>query len=142
MSLVKYCRRDGIKTIVYLDDDFGLALSKIDCACNAKRVKADLIAAGFVPNKDNCEWEPSQEMVWLRFHWDLKCGKLCLFLKRRSKIQDLIQIKPRVKIRVLARFCGKIISLKPALGNVTQIMTRNCFAVINQRSDWDIYISI
>ena len=57
-------------------------------------------------------------------------------------IQDLIQIKPRVKIRVLARFCGKIIALKPALGNFTQIMTRNCFAVINQRSDWDQYINL
>lgn len=53
-------------------------------------------------------------------------------------IQDLIHIKPRVKIRVLARFCGKII----ALGNVTQIMTRNCFAVINQRSDLDQYINL
>jgi hypothetical protein len=79
-------------------------------------------------------------MVWLGFHWDLKCGKLSVPKKKVEEIlkciQDLIQIKPRVKIRVLARFCGKIIALKPALGNVTQIMTRNCFALINQRSDF------
>jgi hypothetical protein len=85
-------------------------------------------------------------MVWLGFHWDLKCGKLSVPKKKVEEIlkciQDLIQIKPRMKIRVLARFCGKIIALKPALGNVTQIMTRNCFAVINQRSDWDQYINL
>jgi len=127
-SLVKYWHRDGIKAIVYLDDGFGLAPTKTDCACNAKRVKADLIAAGFVPNKDKCEWEPSQEMVWLGFHLNLKCGKLSVPKKKVKEIlkfiQDLIQIKPGVKIRVLARFCGKIIALKPALGNVTQIMTK------------------
>ena len=67
-------------------------------------------------------------MVWLGFHWDLKCGKFSVPKKKVEEIlkfiQDLIQIKPRGKIRVLARFCGKIIALKPALGNVTQIMTK------------------
>jgi hypothetical protein len=76
-----------------------------------KRVKVDLIAAGFIPSKDKCEWEPSQEMVWLGFHWDLKCGKLSVPKNKVEEIlkciQDLIQIKSRVKIRVLARFCCK-----------------------------------
>lgn len=75
-SLVKYWRRDGIKAIVYLDDGFGLAPTKTDCACNAKRVKVDLIAAGFVPNKDKCEWGPSQEMVWLGFQLEFEMWKI------------------------------------------------------------------
>jgi hypothetical protein len=57
-------------------DGFGLAPTKTDCACNAKRVKVDLIAAGFVHNKDKCEWGPSQEMAWLGFQLEFEMWKI------------------------------------------------------------------
>ena len=48
----------------------------------------------------------------------------------------------KVKIRFLAKLCGKIISFSPAIGNVTQIMTRCAFSVINLRQDWDQYVDL
>ncbi|XP_052089575.1 uncharacterized protein LOC127726267 [Mytilus californianus] len=48
----------------------------------------------------------------------------------------------KVKIRLLAKLCGKIISFSPAIGNVTQIMTRCTFSVINLKQDWDQYVDL
>ncbi|VDI62905.1 Hypothetical predicted protein [Mytilus galloprovincialis] len=143
--LVKNWRKDGIKVVVYLDDGFGVAETSDICTLHSQKVKTDLINSGFVPNKDKCKWNPSQDLNWLGFHWDLKLGKLSVPDKKLSDIVqlcNLLQTGSRVKIRDLAGFCGKIISLKPAIGNVTQIMTRNIFSVINQREHWDQFVNI
>ena len=144
--LVKKWRKEGIKVVVYLDDGFGVSDNTETCILHSERVRSDLIASGFVPNKDKCNWTPSQDINWLGFHWDLKAGKLSVPSRKLDDIDQLlsylIQAGSRVKIRDLARFCGKVISLKPAVGTVTQIMTRNIFSVINNRTHWDQYVNI
>ena len=41
------------------------------------------------------------------------------------------------QVRKLASVCGKIISLGNCVGNVTRLMTRNTFLVINSTADWN-----
>ncbi|VDI51364.1 Hypothetical predicted protein [Mytilus galloprovincialis] len=144
--LVKHWRKDGIKITVYLDDGLALAEEEQVCAQQAIRVKHDLILSGFVPNKDKCIWRPVQNLVWLGFIWDLK---LCLFQLLPEKVANLVDLagvileQPhKVKIRLLAKFCGKIISFTPVIGNVTQIMTRCIFSVINSRDEWDQFVDL
>ncbi|CAC5397189.1 unnamed protein product [Mytilus coruscus] len=48
----------------------------------------------------------------------------------------------KVKVTLLAKAAGKIISFSPALGHITQIMSRGLFTVINLRQDWDQSINI
>ena len=139
--LVAHWRKDGIKITVYLDDGLGLAENETVCQEQALKVKEDLLSSGFVPNKDKCVWTPVQSLIWLGFQWDLKS---CLLKLPLSKIEDFIDLiytilstANKLKIRLLARFCGKIISFSPAIGNVTQIMTRSTFSVINLKDDWD-----
>ncbi|CAG2215762.1 unnamed protein product [Mytilus edulis] len=62
------------------------------------------------------------------------------FIRTSAHIRTLYSY--RVKVRQLAKICGKLIALTPAVGNVTQIMTRNIFSVINIRDYWDQYVNI
>ena len=61
-QLVKHWRNNGIKMAVYLDDGFGVSNDLEVCRQQAFAVKADLVASGFVPNKDKCVWQPSQSV--------------------------------------------------------------------------------
>jgi predicted fused transcriptional regulator/phosphomethylpyrimidine kinase len=47
-----------------------------------------------------------------------------------------------VKVRTLAKVCGKIIAMSPELGYVTQVMTRCIFSVLNLKDDWNQIINI
>ena len=144
--LVAHWRRDGIKITVYIDDGLGLAENKQICFEHALRVKNDLIASGFVPNKDKCNWSPEQILTWLGFVWDLKECRLKIPTCKVKDFIDLIELilssVNKVQIRLLAKFSGKIISFSPGIGNVTQIMTRCIFSLINLREDWDQYVNL
>ncbi len=132
--LVKNWRLKGIKTVVYLDDGFGTEETYQVCKKNADIVKADLISAGFVPNKDKCKWEPSREVEWLGFTWDLNCCVLKIPDRKKVELLELIKVIlskcTKVKVRLLAKLAGKVISFTPALGDITQIMTRGIFAYL------------
>ncbi|CAG2235115.1 unnamed protein product [Mytilus edulis] len=145
-QLVKHWRKSSIKVAVYLDDGFGVEVSYELCVKHARRIKADLIASGFVPNKDKCVWLPSQHVEWLGFSWNLISCKLQIPQRKIDDILNLVAFilnsSYRVKVRQLAKICGKLIALTPAVGNVTQIMTRNIFSVINIRDYWDQYVNI
>ncbi|CAC5379675.1 unnamed protein product [Mytilus coruscus] len=99
---------------------------------NASKFILDLIENGYKIPLIN---EP--ESVLLRNNKDF-VEKAVQELIDASLIKELL----KVKIRLLAKLCGKIISFSPAIGNVTQIMTRCTFSVINLKQDWDQYVDL
>jgi hypothetical protein len=115
-----------------LDDGFCVAEDQGMCSKHSDIVKKDMILSGLVPNKDKCVWSPSQQLEWLEFRWDLK---QCLLSVPDGKLSDLYEMiilvlenSTAVKVRrTLAKVCGKIIAMSPALGYVTQVMTRCIF---------------
>ena len=70
--LVKYCRQQSIKIVLYLDDGFGISDNYLSCTQQATQVKHDIITSGLVPNKDKSIWIPSQSVEWLGFAWNLR----------------------------------------------------------------------
>ena len=48
----------------------------------------------------------------------------------------------RVRARTLAKVSGKIIAMTPAVGFITQIMTRCMFSALNQKLDWNNNLNI
>ena len=42
-----------------------------------------------------------------------------------------------ISARGLASITGQIISMSCAVGNITRLLTRNCYAAIEQRTSWD-----
>ena len=144
--LVKHWRKKGIKVVVYLDDGFGLADNKNTCKMHSDLVKSDLIASGFIPNRDKCHWTPTQKLEWLGFIWNLDICKLNIPDRKKNDLIELVNIilnsSCKVKVRLLAKAAGKIIAFTPALGHITQIMSRGLFEVINLRQDWNQSINI
>ena len=132
--------------VLYLDDGFCVAEDQGMCSKHSDIVKKDIILSGLVPNKDKCVWSPSQQLEWLGFRWDLK---QCLLSVPDRKLSDLYEMiipllenSTAVKVRTLAKVCGKIIAMSPALGYVTQVMTKCIFSVLNLKDDWNQIINI
>ena len=48
----------------------------------------------------------------------------------------------RVRARTFAKVSGKIIAMTPAVGFITQIMTRCMFSALNQKLDWNNNLNI
>ena len=57
-------------------------------------------------------------------------------LKLKSSIDSCLQDN-FISARSLASITGQIISLSCAVGNTTRLLTRNCYAAIEQRTSWD-----
>ena len=143
--LVKHWRRRGIRIVAYLDDGWSHDKTQKGCKQNSDRIKGDLEAAGFVVNKEKSIWEPTQCIEWLGLIWDTKTGTLSIPDRRiESALFSIENVQKHAKTtaRKLAQITGKIISMSPVLGNVTRIMTRESYAIIEQRSGWDTWITI
>lgn len=140
--LVKFWREKGIFMVLYLDDGWGIAPTFDDCSRISQQVKEDLLRAGLVPNSEKSVWEPTQSIVWLGLNWDTQFGVLKVIPRRISSIikciQEIIRGLPRCTARKLARFVGKVISLKAVVGNLVQLKTRFSSMMICEKcSHWD-----
>ena len=70
--------------------------------------------------------------------WTLKWDRF-LFLKNvlsKLSIDSCLQDN-FISARGLASITGQIISMSCAVGNITRLLTRNCYAAIEQRTPWD-----
>jgi len=137
--LVKYWRGRGLKAIVYLDD--GIIAVKGEAEAKAERmaVKRDLELAGLVINVEKCAWEPSHQMEWLGFCIDLTLGEFSVPAQKISALKaKLLEIRQErtLPVKKLASLVGKIISMSPALGAVTRLMTRSLYTILNSRTAW------
>ena len=74
--LVKHWRSQGIFIVLYLDDGWCRAETESKCLEHAIMVKADLLAAGFVPNKNKYVWLPTPKLDWLGLTWDANVGTI------------------------------------------------------------------
>jgi len=69
--------------------------------------------------------------------------KLSNFLYLRKKISALKKLlssfilRQRGSAREISRVAGMIISMKPAIGSISQILTRHLFFFINEKPTWD-----
>jgi hypothetical protein len=144
--LVAHWCRNSIQVVLYLDDGFGVAEDQGMCSKHSDIVTKDTILSGLVPNKDKCVWSPSQQLDRLGFRWDLKQCLLPVPDRRLSDLYELIILvlenSTAVKVRTLAKVCGKIIAMSPELSYVTQVMTRCIFSVLNLKDDWKQIINI
>ena len=113
--LVKHWRSKAIRIVVYLDDRLG-ASSTFDAATKQPlSVRADLVASGFVPNCDKCQWSPTQQLAWLGLDWDLLNQVLKIPERRVTRLLTEIEAlanhttcKTIITARKLASIAGLI----------------------------------
>lgn len=139
--LVKHWRSKGFFMVIYIDDGWCRASSESDCIRVANIVKKDLVESGFVPNVEKSHWTPTQLVQWLGMNWNAHTGSIHIIQRR---IHDLLECVekfqnslPWVTPRKVAALTGKIISMMPVMGSITQLKTRFLYQEILQREIWD-----
>ena len=72
-----------IRCVLYINDGIMMTQGREEANMESKVVRESLEAAGLVVNEEKSCWEPSQEVVWLGFIWDM--DKLqAIFVSRRK----------------------------------------------------------
>lgn len=145
--LVKKWRGEGKSIILFLDDGLGAAqpfnLAKI---CSLQ-IHADLLKFGLLPNEEKCVWEPCQSIVWLGTVINTANSSIAATDKRieslASDLDDLLRDSHvAVHVKRVATVAGKIISLSNCIGNVTRLMSRNLYSLINSASTWFDFVKL
>ena len=111
-------------------------------------VHADVLKSGFIPNEEKSIWDPAQNIIW---PGTVINTSECLMSATDSRIQSLtedllflLESKDSLfQVRKLASVCGKIFSaLGNGIGNITRLMTRDTFAVVNSVTNWNSLASL
>ena len=105
----------------------------------SKQVERDLEQAGFIVNIEKSVWEPSQRVEWLGFNIDLALGKFSVPTSKIEMLKENLAKAMHARLlpaKQLASLIGKIMSMSPALGSVTRLMTRSLYAALDSRIGW------
>lgn len=134
--LVRKWRSEGKGIVVYLDDGLGSAADHNNAKIASLPVHADLYRSAFLANESKCVWEPAQVISWLGSVINTTTSRISATDERIMSLQDVLNSilsvsSVGIPVRKLASVWGKIISLTNCVGNVSRLMTRNLFAVIN-----------
>ena len=132
---------------MFLDDGLRATADRNKAKIASLQVHADLLKSGFLPNEAKCCWEPAQSITWLGTVLNTSTSKISATVKRINSLHHdlasiLAALPPRHPVRKLASVCGKIISLGNCVGNVSRLMTRNLFAVINSTPTWNACVHL
>ena len=145
--LVKYWRSQGKSLAIFLDDGIGAARTYISRKIFSLQTYADLLKFGFLPNESKCVWDPVQEITWLGVSINTSEAKLRLTAQRVDSTLTDIDItfahkNKKQHVKRFASICGKIISCGSCVGNLTKLMTRRLYALINSAPNWNSKLSI
>ena len=145
--LVKKWRGEGKSIILYLDDGLGAAQPFNSAKICSLQIHADLLKFGLLPNEEKCIWEPCQSIVWLGTVIDTANSTIAATDKRiESLLCDLNDILRdlhfSVHVKRISTIAGKIISLSNCIGNVTRLMSKNLYSLINSTSTWCDYVQL
>ena len=142
--LVKKWRCEG-KAIVFLDDGLGAGATFNLAKIASLQVHSDLLKFGFLPNEDKCRWNPCQTLTWLGSVLNMRNSSISATDKRIQSLEfdiENLTLRPHdlVHVKQIARIAGKIISLGNCIGNVTRLMSRNLYVVINSSRSWNDHV--
>ena len=126
-----------------MDDGLG-ASSTFDAAIKQSlSVGADLVASGFVPNCDKCQWSPTQQLICLGLDWDLLNEVLKIPARRVTRLlteiealADHTKCKATITARKLASVAGLIMTNSLVFGNICKLMTKAMYRQIESRQLW------
>jgi hypothetical protein len=146
--LIKLWRSQGKTIALFLDDGLGADRSYLLAKIFSLKVHADLFRFGFLPNETKCFWDPTQEMTWLGVRINTFDFTFRVTSKRvqHSIMSDTALILAhkgdKQPVKRLASLCGKVISCGYCIGNLSKLMTRNIYALINSAPNWSSYITL
>ena len=132
-QLIRFWRGHGHRVLLYLDDGIGGHFSKTSATHLSIKVRQDIIACGFTLNDEKSVWEPTQIITFLGVILNLVTGTIHIPERRLAKLKGALAtcLNTRfVSARELASITGQIIAMSCAVGNLTRLLTRNCYSAI------------
>ena len=145
--LVKEWRSEEKSIVVCSDNGLGAAADMNKAKIASLQVHADLLKSGFLPNEAKCIWDPTQVITWLGAVLNTSTSEMSATCKWITSFQEDLAALLAISfschpIRKLASVCGKIISVGSCVGDVSRLISRNVFAVINTALTWNSYIRL
>jgi len=149
--VVKHCRTNGHRVIMFLDDGIGGQAMYDRAVRSSKFVRDNLLELGFLLANDKCNWMPVRISTWLGHVLNFEQNKLFIaearIIRLRAAIDSLLlQLQKDgsdlVPVRYLASVTGQIISLQSVLGKVVCRMTRHLHKCIDSRNGWNCLVEV
>jgi len=131
--MIKRWRSLGIRSVLYLDDGIagGSSINYVERVRNL--ILKDLASLGLTVNLKKSHLVPTQFDKWLGFCIDTKKME---FSVPEEKLNILLQFisqlleRGTANAKDLAKVTGHIISMSPAIGPLTRLMTRQAYKFI------------
>jgi hypothetical protein len=146
-ELVMHWRRRGISVLPYLDDFLFPATGQSTCRRVAAEVEADFYKGGLIINVPKSQRVPTQRLRHLGFDVDLAEGLFRIpedrWQQLLSTVNSILSARGgRVQARKLEVMVGQVISMRLAWGPVTQLYTRNLYALINSICSLNCWLTV
>ena len=126
--IVAALRREGIRGLLYIDDNLTAAQSKEKCLEAERRTYEVFQECGWVFKPSKRSGEPAQTCKFLGLIID---SRDLTFNIPDSKVQDIkaliaeIRARKRVKVKLVARLVGKLQAVRLATGPIVAVLTRS-----------------
>lgn len=140
-EVMSYLRKQGYKSVVYLDDILCIGDTRVQCLNNVHATLTILECLGFVVNYDKSSLTPSQVCTFLGFVYDTQHFSISLPQEKRQNIAQMIQKfskLPKCTIREFAQLIGVLIAACPAARYgflYTKILERHKFLALQRHND-------
>lgn len=140
-EVMSYLRKQGHKSVIYLDDILCIGDTKVECEKNVCATLSLLQCLGFVVNFEKSVLSPSKMCTFLGFLYDTQHFSISLPKEKRENIAQMIQKfskLPRCTIREFSQLIGVLISACPAVRYgflYTKILERQKFLALQQHQD-------
>ena len=136
-------RREGIKGLIYIDDNLTVAESKERCLEAERRVYEVFSDCGWVFKLSKRSGEPAQTCKFLGLIID---SRDLTFNIPESKVQDIksliaeVRARSRVKVKLVARLVGKLQAVRLATGPIVAVLTRSLYVAVAAAKTWKSWI--
>jgi hypothetical protein len=147
--LVSHWRRLGAFVVMFYDDGMAVSDNLNFLAKLSLQMQCDLLRAGLVPGVQKCIWKPVPEIDWngLIDFWK---GTMSVQKQRVTKVLESVNFLltnwQKVSFREIARFVGRVVSMKPVFLDTVQLQTRMLQTIENIRHfdslQWDQLIVV
>ena len=134
----------GIRHSIFLDDGKVNGQSHHEAGCKHQFILDSLTSAGMViaPDKTDKPSTASQKAQYLGFIIDSKSMTVSASTSKLERVKSLALSalgKQNVPTRHLAQLIGKMVSLLPALGTFTRLLTRSLQKAMQEQVELDAY---
>lgn len=139
-EVIAYLRKQGHKSVIYLDDVLCIGNNYEECVINVRETLKLLESLGFVVNHDKSSLKPSKICTFLGFVYNTHNMSLSLPIEKRNNINQLVKKfsrLPRCTIREFAQLIGVLVAACPAVRYgflYTKLLERQKFLALQQHN--------